>query len=126
MQNEENIKYHRRCHEGQLYNCPECCKDCRNWISLSSHLWQKHKIDMELFKCDLCSYRTPSYSRLTSIHRGIHGTAKPFLCDICGKGFKTVKQMRNHKVIKKRVFEDLFFFFTDNPQSENGADRRVP
>ena len=101
LQSEKNIRYHRRCHEGTLYNCPECCKDCSTWVSLSSHLWQAHKIDMELYKCDRCPYKTPSYSRLTNIHRGIHGKARPFLCDICGKGFKTVKQMRNHKNIHK-------------------------
>ncbi|KAK6629138.1 hypothetical protein RUM43_002955 [Polyplax serrata] len=101
LQSEKNIQYHRRCHEGTLYNCPECCKDCSTWVSLSSHLWQAHKIDMELYKCDQCPYKTPSYSRLTNIHRGIHGKARPFLCDICGKGFKTVKQMRNHKNIHK-------------------------
>lgn len=46
-----------------------------------------------------------SLSNLNNIHIKIHGVEKPFLCDSCGKGFKTTKQLRNHKV------RNLFFLF---------------
>lgn len=35
---------------------------------------------------------------MNNIHVKIHGNEKPYLCDTCGKGFKTTKQLGNHKV----------------------------
>ncbi|XP_015524261.1 uncharacterized protein LOC107227580 [Neodiprion lecontei] len=101
---QENIVYHQKCHvTGAVpctisYQCPECAEfKSNNWNNLAGHLWRSHIIDMELHCCDLCSYKTPSLSHLTNQHRGIHGEDRPFLCDHCGKGFKTKKQRRNHQ-----------------------------
>ncbi|PSN32351.1 hypothetical protein C0J52_21637 [Blattella germanica] len=96
---EKEFDYHRRCHHVDKYLCPECSQEVIHWNSLSTHLWRYHGIDMELFACDLCSYKTNSYSKLMNLHRRIHGDERPFLCDTCGKGFKNPKQMRNHKAI---------------------------
>ncbi|XP_046740039.1 zinc finger protein 99-like [Diprion similis] len=101
---QENIVYHQKCHVTATlpctisYQCPECAEfKSNNWNNLAGHLWRSHIIDMELHCCDLCSYKTPSLSHLTNQHRGIHGENRPFLCDHCGKGFKTKKQRRNHR-----------------------------
>ncbi|XP_069676554.1 uncharacterized protein [Periplaneta americana] len=99
LRSHDNIEYHRRCHHGEKFLCPECSEETIHWNTLSTHLWRYHVIDMELFSCDQCSYKTNSYSKLMNVHRRIHGDERPFLCDTCGKGFKNPKQMRNHKAI---------------------------
>ncbi|XP_076047753.1 uncharacterized protein LOC143029159 isoform X2 [Oratosquilla oratoria] len=97
LKQEENIEYHRKCHIGALLVCPECHTKFGHWHSLAMHLWKAHIIDMELHKCDECDYKTYSLSKLHNTHKMIHGSERPFLCDMCGKGFKTAKQMRKHK-----------------------------
>ncbi|XP_063217030.1 uncharacterized protein LOC134527923 [Bacillus rossius redtenbacheri] len=97
LQSHDKIEYHRRCHKEHSFKCPECSHKTDHWNSMSSHLWQSHAIDMELYACDQCSYKTTSYSKLMNLHHRIHGDERPFLCDICGKGFKNQKQLRNHK-----------------------------
>lgn len=99
MRSLENIEYHRRCHNGAQYSCPECDHVHCHWNGMSTHLWRAHLINMELFSCDQCSYKTTSYSKLINMHKRIHGSERPFLCDTCGKGFKNTKQLRNHRSI---------------------------
>ncbi|XP_021921828.1 uncharacterized protein LOC110830826 isoform X3 [Zootermopsis nevadensis] len=99
LRSHDNIEYHRRCHHDEKFLCPECSQETAHWKSLSTHLWRYHVIDMELFACDQCSYKTNSYSKLMNLHHRIHGDERPFLCDTCGKGFKNQKQLRNHKAI---------------------------
>ncbi|MPC55501.1 hypothetical protein E2C01_049440 [Portunus trituberculatus] len=43
-------------------------------------------------------YHGDNYSKLMNVHHKIHSDERPSLCDICGKRFKTPKQLRNHKV----------------------------
>ncbi|KAK9511178.1 hypothetical protein O3M35_005790 [Rhynocoris fuscipes] len=92
-----NLEYHKKCHHRTKWRCPECHISCTSWNTVSSHLWREHGIDIELYSCDHCSYKTNSLTRLLNLHRRIHSEERPFLCDVCGKGFKTTKQLRNHK-----------------------------
>lgn len=48
------------------------------WKPLTSHLWRAHGIDMELFACDKCDYKTNSLSKLNAIHKLIHSNVKAF------------------------------------------------
>uniref|UniRef100_T1J483 C2H2-type domain-containing protein n=1 Tax=Strigamia maritima TaxID=126957 RepID=T1J483_STRMM len=101
MKSIDNLEYHRRCHVKGVagFTCPECHEKFDHWRNISVHLWRVHVIDMELYACDQCSYKTYSLSKLINMHKRIHSEERPFLCDNCGKGFKTSKQLRNHKVI---------------------------
>ncbi|CAN8025050.1 unnamed protein product [Ixodes persulcatus] len=97
----ENLEYHVRCHRADAadFACPECSLVCLRWRTMTVHLWRQHLCDMELHCCDQCNFRTYSLSKLENLHKRIHGDERPFLCDVCGKGFKTSKQLRNHKAI---------------------------
>ncbi|KAH8260691.1 hypothetical protein KR038_003435, partial [Drosophila bunnanda] len=97
------LEYHGRCHNGlpsssQPMVCPECkSSDFSNWNCLHTHLWRTHQIDMELYCCQLCSFKTPIYSRLVNTHAKIHSEERNYKCEQCGKGFKNTKQLKNHR-----------------------------
>lgn len=97
------LEYHGRCHNGALGSAqPMICPECRstqfsNWNCLHTHLWRTHEIDMELYCCQLCSFKTPIYSRLVNTHSKIHSEERNYKCEQCGKGFKNTKQLKNHR-----------------------------
>ncbi|XP_055532466.1 uncharacterized protein LOC129722767 [Wyeomyia smithii] len=102
----ETIAYHKRCHvqAGEATSasdgirCPECgSQEFRNWNTLHTHLWREHSIDMELYSCHLCNFKTPVLCRLNNTHMKIHSDEKNFICAVCDKGFKNNKQLRNHR-----------------------------
>jgi hypothetical protein len=61
LRSHDKIEYHRRCHRNEKFLCPECSQETVHWKSLSTHLWRCHVIDMELFACDQCNYKTNRY-----------------------------------------------------------------
>ncbi|XP_054732711.1 uncharacterized protein LOC129240758 isoform X1 [Anastrepha obliqua] len=95
------LEYHMRCHSNDSSPpskaCPECKGSFTNWNSLHTHLWRTHKIDMELYSCELCSFKTPIYSRLLNTHSKIHYDERNYKCDQCEKAFKNTKQLKNHR-----------------------------
>lgn len=97
------LEYHGRCHNGALGSAqPMICPECKstqfsNWNCLHTHLWRTHEIDMELYCCQLCSFKTPIYSRLVNTHAKIHSEERNYKCTQCGKGFKNTKQLKNHR-----------------------------
>ncbi|XP_058832072.1 uncharacterized protein LOC131690373 [Topomyia yanbarensis] len=101
----DTLVYHKRCHiqPNELANsdgirCPECgSQEFRNWNTLHTHLWREHSIDMELYSCHLCNFKTPVLCRLNNTHMKIHSDEKNFICAVCDKGFKNNKQLRNHR-----------------------------
>lgn len=103
LKDAEKLEYHRKCHaEGKagapasVLSCPECTGAYTDWQRMSMHLWNKHRIDMELYNCDVChSYKSYSLARVET-HKICHKVAKPFLCDDCGKGFKTNRNLKLH------------------------------
>lgn len=101
---EKLLTYHRKCHhitENKII-CPECkLEDFKSFTTLHTHLWRNHKIDMDLYACELCEFKTPILSRLKNFHEKIHSNDKNCKCE-CGKSFKNVKQLRNHSQIHKK------------------------
>lgn len=107
LQELEKLNYHIKCHTENGFECRDCGEKFLFWKPLSSHLWRFHKIDMDLFSCDKCEYKTYSLSKLNNIHKLIHGDDKSFLCNICNKAFKNCKQLRNHKITHRDKSEKL-------------------
>nr|XP_029726648.1 uncharacterized protein LOC109418057 isoform X1 [Aedes albopictus]XP_029726649.1 uncharacterized protein LOC109418057 isoform X2 [Aedes albopictus] len=101
----ETLEYHKTCHDLSCdipnttgTRCPECgAQDFRTWNTLHTHLWRDHSIDMELYSCQLCNFKTPVLCRLNNTHMKIHSDEKNFICAVCNKAFKNNKQLRNHR-----------------------------
>lgn len=104
--NEQLLKYHRKCHGSNgLIVCPECSSDeFKNFTTLHTHLWRSHAVDIDLFACELCNFKTPILSRLKNFHEKIHSDERNFKCSFkdCEKSFKNSKQLKNHFEIHKR------------------------
>lgn len=97
LEDPNKMNYHISSHTDNSYKCLECGEQFSFWNPLRGHLWRVHKVDMELYSCDKCDYKTFSLGKLNSIHKPIHSDVKSFVCTVCEKAFKNAKQLRNHK-----------------------------
>lgn len=93
-----NARYHAQSHNENVFRCPDCKEIKSSWKAMTMHLWKSHSINLELLSCHLCSYKTGK-KELLMFHVKTHCDQRTCLCDECGKGFKNMKQLRNHKVI---------------------------
>lgn len=96
----EALEMHLKCHTDKpnVFTCPECQQRQTRWRLLRLHLWKVHQIDTDLLICDQCDYKTDTASRL-KVHQEIHSKDKPYSCNICGKHFRQLAQMRNHQML---------------------------
>ncbi|KAG5676943.1 hypothetical protein PVAND_006738 [Polypedilum vanderplanki] len=106
--NPKLLNYHKRCHlnDSTQIICPECKSlDFKNYNSLHTHLWRQHSIDMDLFSCKLCNFKTPILSRLKNFHEKIHSEEKNYICEFtnCNKKFCNSKQLKNHSKIHQTL-----------------------
>ena len=111
LRDQEKMEQHQRCHVSETaleFGCTECSHTTKNWRSMSLHLWREHRIDCDLYQCDLCDYRTASYYSLMNVHRPTHGQTRNFACPTCNKKFKNAKQLQNHRA-KHRHKKDPAF-----------------
>lgn len=104
------LKYHRKCHSDdntKALVCPECkSEDFKTFKTLHTHLWRQHKVDMDLYACNICNFKTPVLARLKNFHEKIHSDERNFKCE-CGKSFKNSKQLKNHAQIHKKKSKKL-------------------
>jgi len=122
LRDENKLDYHRKCHttiedKGTLFQCLECSQEklskkqdidttsdmysSESWKRMALHLWRVHKIDMELYSCDICQdFKEFTMWRLEE-HKIVHQVARPFLCNECGKCFKTNRNLKMHSQLHK-------------------------
>ncbi|KAJ8925191.1 hypothetical protein NQ315_001377, partial [Exocentrus adspersus] len=100
---------HEECHIGETvkqFKCPKCEEKFSIWRVCTNHVWKCHKIDLGLLTCPMCSnFKSNSSVRVLN-HMATHDEERPFLCSDCGKGFKTMVQLKNHEVTHKKP-EDM-------------------
>ena len=76
--------------------CNECYKlfSCK---SIGNHLWTVHG-EGSGPKCDLCTKRFESETRLKTHNSSVHGqVGETFFCDNCGKKFRSQHNLNQHK-----------------------------
>ncbi|XP_028663081.1 zinc finger protein 142 [Erpetoichthys calabaricus] len=89
------LKYHMRTHqEERKYLCPECGYKCK-WVNQLKYHMTKHT-GAKPYECEECDYCTNRADALR-IHRETrHREARSFICEQCGKGFKTRFLLKTH------------------------------
>ena len=69
--------------------------------SLNSFPWNHHSGDIRCFVCDLCGKKFKSRRNLVR-HQWTHREEKPFVCNICKKGFTCTTHLKTHSMVHTR------------------------
>ncbi|XP_014243380.1 zinc finger protein 569-like [Cimex lectularius] len=95
----ENVEKHKSCHNMEMprtFVCPECSETFKQWPLCLNHLWKVHQLDVGMFSCESCDYKSAFRKKLHQ-HEKIHKDGKDFVCSVCLMTFKQKNQLRNHQ-----------------------------
>ncbi|CAJ1078731.1 zinc finger protein 142 [Xyrichtys novacula] len=90
------LKLHMRVHEEEKkYLCSECGYKCKWKTQLKYHM-TRHTGEKP-YACDECEYRTNRADALRAHRDTQHCDLRPFVCEKCGKAFKTSFILKTHQ-----------------------------
>jgi len=103
---QQAVDYHTKCHtDGLTFCCPECHSSFVDWSSALPHLWTVHGIDLFMYQCSQCKFRSNDSSAVTKHSVAEHGgrpPGQPFLCSVCGQSFRKANVRNQHEKSHRR------------------------
>ncbi|KAM8934043.1 zinc finger protein 142 [Pelodytes ibericus] len=90
------LKYHMRIHKDEKkYLCPECGYKCK-WVNQLKYHMTKHT-GLKPYQCKECDYCTNRADALRVHRETRHRDVRSFICEQCGKTFKTHFLLKTHQ-----------------------------
>ena len=90
----DNLKRHKKIHEGKLYDCSACPKSFSTSLGLEVHVAGVHK-ERKSHKCIFCEKVFLKKHMLSTHFKTFHENQN-HNCEKCGKNFSSMPLLRNH------------------------------